>query len=146
LLRHPQCASPVEDLLEGRFQEVIDDPQADVSQVKKLVFCSGKLYYELLEEKIKQNANDVALIRLEQLYPFPITQLEAIVNKYEKTEKFVWAQEEPENMGAWGFVLRHWRSMPIELVARSASATPASGSSKRSAKRQADVIKRVFEL
>ncbi len=146
LLRHPQCVSGVEDLVKGRFQEVIDDHQADASQVKKLVFCSGKLYYELLEEKQKQNANSVAIVRLEQLYPFPISQLEAIVNKYQKTQKFVWAQEEPENMGAWGFILRHWRTMPLELIARSASATPASGSSKRSAKRQADVIKRVFEL
>ena len=146
LLRHPKCVSSVSDLVTGRFQEVIDDASAEVTSVKKLVFCSGKLYYELLEEKQKRNATDVALVRLEQLYPFPKTQLDAIVGKYKNTASYVWAQEEPENMGAWGFVLRHWRKLPLQLVSRSASATPASGSSKRSARRQRAVVEGVFEL
>jgi 2-oxoglutarate dehydrogenase E1 component len=146
LLRHPKCVSSVSDLVSGKFQEVIDDPSAKKSAVKKLVFCSGKLYYELLEEKEKRKANDVALVRLEQLYPFPKTQLDALVGKYNHAETYVWAQEEPENMGAWGFILRHWRKLPLQLVARSTSATPASGSSKRSARRQRAVIEGVFEL
>ena len=146
LLRHAQCVSSVSDLVTGRFQEVIDDVSAEATKVKKVVFCSGKLYYELLEEKEKLNADDTALVRLEQLYPFPKTQLEAIVAKYANTETYVWAQEEPENMGAWGFVLRHWRELPLHVVARSASATPASGSSKRSARRQRAVIEGVFKL
>ena len=146
LLRHAQCVSSVSDLVTGRFQEVIDDVSAEATKVKKVVFCSGKLYYELLEEKEKLNADDTALVRLEQLYPFPKTQLEAIVAKYANTETYVWAQEEPENMGAWGFVLRHWRELPLHVVARSASATSASGSSKRSARRQRAVIEGVFKL
>jgi len=146
LLRHPKCVSSVNDLVEGKFQEVIDDAFVQASKVKKLVFCSGKIYYELLEERSQRNVDDVALIRLEQLYPFPKKQLEQIVQKYSNTEKYVWAQEEPENMGSWGFILRHWRELPLEVVARSASATPASGSSKRSARRQRAVIDRVFEL
>ena len=146
LLRSAHCLSTVEELVDGRFQEVIDDASAEAAKVKKLVFCSGKLYYELLEEKEKRNADDVALVRLEQLYPFPKTQLEAIVSKYANADTYVWAQEEPENMGAWGFILRHWRELPLQVVARSASATPASGSSKRSARRQRAVIEGVFEL
>jgi 2-oxoglutarate dehydrogenase E1 component len=146
LLRHAQCVSSVSDLVTGRFQEVIDDVSAVATQVKKVVFCSGKLYYELLEEKGKLNADDTALVRLEQLYPFPKTQLDAIVEKYANAETYVWAQEEPENMGAWGFVLRHWRELPLHVVARSASATPASGSSKRAARRQRAVIEGVFKL
>jgi len=146
LLRSAVCVSTVEELVEGRFQEVIDDASADAAKVKKLVFCSGKLYYELLAEKEKLNADDVALVRLEQLYPFPKTQLDAIVNKYANADTYVWAQEEPENMGAWGFVLRHWRELPLHVVARNASATPASGSSKRAARRQRVVIEGVFEL
>jgi 2-oxoglutarate dehydrogenase E1 component len=146
LLRSAHCLSTVEELVEGRFQEVIDDASAEAAKVEKLVFCSGKLYYELLEEKEKRNADNVALVRLEQLYPFPKTQLDAIVSKYANAENYVWAQEEPENMGAWGFILRHWRELPLQVVARSVSATPASGSSKRSARRQRAVIEGVFEL
>ena len=146
LLRHAQCVSSVSDLVNGRFQEVIDDVSAVATEVKKVVFCSGKLYYELLEEKEKLNADDTALVRLEQLYPFPKTQLESIVEKYANAETYVWAQEEPENMGAWGFILRHWRELPLHVVARSASATPASGSSKRAARRQRAVIEGVFKL
>jgi 2-oxoglutarate dehydrogenase E1 component len=146
LLRHPKCVSSVDELVEGRFQEVIDDQNVTPDQVKKIVFSSGKIYYELQEEKDKREAHDVALVRLEQLYPFPKAQLEAIVKKYANADTFVWAQEEPENMGGWGFVLRHWRELPLQVVARSASATPASGSSKRSARRQRKVVVGAFEL
>jgi 2-oxoglutarate dehydrogenase E1 component len=146
LLRHPKCVSSVDELVKGRFQEVIDDQNVTPDQVKKIVFSSGKIYYELQEEKDKREAHDVALVRLEQLYPFPKAQLEAIVKKYANADTFVWAQEEPENMGGWGFVLRHWRELPLQVVARSASATPASGSSKRSARRQRKVVVGAFEL
>jgi 2-oxoglutarate dehydrogenase E1 component len=146
LLRHPKCVSSVDELVKGRFQEVIDDQNVTPDQVKKIVFSSGKIYYELQEEKDKREAHDVALVRLEQLYPFPKAQLEAIVKKYANADTFVWAQEEPENMGGWGFVLRHWRELPLQVIARSASATPASGSSKRSARRQRKVVVGAFEL
>ena len=146
LLRHPKCVSSVEDLVGGSFQEVIDDASSKVAKVKKLVFCSGKLYFELLEEKENRNAEEIALVRLEQLYPFPKKKLEAVVSKYTNAKRYIWAQEEPENMGGWGFVLRHWRELPLQLVARSISATPASGSAKRSARRQKAIVEGVFEL
>jgi 2-oxoglutarate dehydrogenase E1 component len=146
LLRHPKCLSPIDDFLGGSFQEVIDDASADEEKVTKLVFCSGKLYFELLEEREYIKSSEVALVRVEQLYPFPMIKLQSLVTKYSRVTSYVWAQEEPENMGAWGFVLRHWRKLPLELVARCESATPASGSSKRSARRQRDVIERVFKL
>jgi 2-oxoglutarate dehydrogenase E1 component len=146
LLRHPKCLSPIQDFLKGSFQEVIDDTSAEVEKVTKLVFCSGKLYYELLAHKEETKSSDIALVRVEQLYPFPIIKLQSLVAKYSKVKTYIWAQEEPENMGAWGFLLRSWRELPLQLVARSVSATPASGSSKRSARRQQDVIERVFKL
>ncbi|MAZ31392.1 MAG: 2-oxoglutarate dehydrogenase E1 component [Flavobacteriales bacterium] len=146
LLRHPKCLSPIQDFLKGSFQEVIDDTSAEVEKVTKLVFCSGKLYYELLAHKEQTKSSDIALVRVEQLYPFPIIKLQSLVAKYSKVKTYIWAQEEPENMGAWGFLLRSWRELPLQLVARSVSATPASGSSKRSARRQQDVIERVFKL
>jgi 2-oxoglutarate dehydrogenase E1 component len=146
LLRHPKCLSPIQDFLKGSFQEVIDDTSAEVEKVTKLVFCSGKLYYELLAHKDQTKSSDIALVRVEQLYPFPIIKLQSLVAKYSKVKTYIWAQEEPENMGAWGFLLRSWRELPLQLVARSVSATPASGSSKRSARRQQDVIERVFKM
>ncbi len=146
LLRHPKCLSPLDDFLKGSFQEVIDDVSADVQIITKLVFCSGKLYFDLLEEKIQNKSTNTAFIRVEQLYPFPIIKLQSIVAKYSNVKTYIWAQEEPENMGAWGFILRCWRELPLKLVARNISATPASGSSKRSARRQRDVIERVFKL
>ena len=145
LLRHPKCLSYLDDFVVGGFKEIIDDELVEPSMINKLVFCSGKLYYELLQERNDRGIEDIAFIRLEQLYPFPKTQLEAIVKKYTNVKNYVWAQEEPENMGAWGFILQNWRSLPIQVVARSVSATPASGSSNRAAKRQRAIVEQVFK-
>lgn len=144
LLRHPLCVSPIEDLASGRFQELIDD--TTVTNASKVVLVSGKLYYELMEAREQKGANDVAIVRLEQLYPLPNKAFAALKEKYGNDVKWVWAQEEPENMGAWAHILRHWRHTPWEVVARSASAAPASGSSKRAAARQAELINKVFEI
>ena len=143
LLRHPQCISPIEDFTTGRFQEIIDDT-IEASSVKKLVLCSGKLYYELLQEREENNRNDVAIVRMEQLYPLPIKQINTVIEKY-NPEQLIWAQEEPENMGAWSHILRNLRYLPFEVVARTESAATASGSSKRSAKRQKIIIEQVFK-
>ena len=143
LLRHPQCVSSIQDLTTGRFQEIIDDT-IEASSVKKLVLCSGKLYYELLQERKENNRNDVAIVRLEQLYPLPKKQINTVIEKY-NPEQLIWAQEEPENMGAWSHILRNLRYLPFEVVARSESAATASGSSKRSAKRQKTIIEQVFK-
>ncbi len=144
LLRHPLCVSSLEDLTSGHFQEVIDDVDANPKEIKKLVFCSGKLYYELLQEKEKRKASDTALVRLEQLYPLPTEKIDEIINKYQPTQ-LIWAQEEPENMGAWSHLLRNLRHLSFELISRSASAATASGSSKKSAKRQNRIIEQVFK-
>ena len=143
LLRHPSCNSTIEEFTNGKFQEIIDD-SIDASSVKKLVLCSGKLYYELLQERIENKRTDVAIVRLEQLYPIAEQQLQKIIKKY-NPEHLVWAQEEPENMGAWSYILRTLRHLPFEVIARNESAATASGSSKRSAKRQNEIIKQVFK-
>lgn len=143
LLRHPSCNSTIEEFTNGKFQEIIDD-SIDASSVKKLVLCSGKLYYELLQERIENKRTDVAIVRLEQLYPIAEQQLQKIIKKY-NPEHLVWAQEEPENMGAWSHILRSLRHLPFEVIARTESAATASGSSKRSAKRQNEIIKQVFK-
>lgn len=145
LLRHPRCISQLDELANGKFQEVIDDALANAKDVDKVVFCSGKLYYELLERQEEDDAKNVALVRLEQFYPFPKTQVNEIINKYNKAKQIIWAQEEPENMGGWSFVLRHFEDVNLRLISRRASASPASGSSKVFAKRQAAIINEVFE-
>jgi len=144
LLRHPLCVSSVKDLSQGSFQEVIDDANVDAKNVKKVVFCSGKLYYELLKAQEEKDASDTALVRLEQLYPLPTNKINAIIEKYQPSQ-LIWAQEEPENMGAWTHILRKLRHLPFELVSRTASAATASGSSKRAAKRQNAIIEQVFK-
>jgi len=130
LLRHPACISRIEDLSKGGFKEVIDDLDAVVSKVEKLLFCSGKIYYDLIELRKKRKVSSLAIIRVEQLYPLPQTQLDAIVAKYKKAKAWIWIQEEPENMGAWSYMLRHYRTVSLDVIARPESASPATGSSK----------------
>ncbi|MES2628133.1 MAG: 2-oxoglutarate dehydrogenase E1 component, partial [Bacteroidota bacterium] len=144
LLRHPKCVSSVADLAKGRFQEVIDDATADAAKVKKVVFCQGKVYYDLLERNEEQKRDDIAFVRIEQLYPTPVEQIDAIVKKYGKAKELVWAQEEPENMGAWYFL--HWKlkHLNLSLVSRNASSATAPGSSKRDAIRQNAMLEGVF--
>lgn len=144
LLRYPSCVSTIGELANGKFEEVYDDTKADPSKVEKVVFCSGKLFYDLDEEREKNPNDKVAIVRIEQLYPLPINQMDALVAKYSNATQYVWAQEEPENMGAWSHMLRHYRKVNLDVVARSASAAPASGSSLRAAKRQRAVIEGVF--
>lgn len=136
--------STIEELANGKFKEVIDDTNVEAKNVKTLAFCSGKLYYELEAEREKRNRNNIAFVRIEQLYPLPHKQLKAIIEKYNKAEKYLWVQEEPENMGAWTHMLRHFRDVKLDVISRHASAAPASGSSKRAAKRQQEIIEKTF--
>lgn len=147
LLRFPRCVSTMDDLANGRFQEVIDDPTADPKKIDRVLLCSGKIYYELLEEQEKeQNTDKAALVRLEQLYPLPFVQLEKLIKKYGKSKRWVWVQEEPENMGAWMHMLRLFRDeVKLEVIARHESGAPASGSSKRFEQRQRAIIDKAFE-
>lgn len=149
LLRHPECVSPIESFSQGGFKELIDDDVIKPEQVKRLVFCSGKFYYDLLEQRRKTNIQEVALIRLEQLFPFPKEQVAEIFVKYNRAESIIWAQEEPENMGAWGYVLRILSKgfdKRMDVIAQPASASPATGSSKMAAQRHQSVINEVFNF
>ncbi len=143
LLRHPKVVSPLEDLAEGRFQEVIEDIPNDAKKIDKVVFCSGKLYYDLLKEREEREDNTTALIRLEQLYPLPKKQLEEVLNKFAGVDKKIWAQEEPANMGAWTFILWQFPER-LQLCSPAASASPAAGSSKTALARHRELVESVF--
>jgi 2-oxoglutarate dehydrogenase E1 component len=145
LLRHPACVSSLDDLANGSFTEVFDDATATVKDVKKVVFCSGKIYYELLEQKEKSGDNETALIRVEQLFPLPKKQLDNVVQKYKNAEKWYWIQEEPANMGAWPYIVRLYRNIDLEVIARPDSGTPATGSHERHAHTQKKLVEKVFE-
>ena len=146
LLRHPKCVSTLDDMANGRFQEVIDDVSAKAADINTVVFCTGKFYYELLAKKEELGgADNIALVRIEQLYPLPKKQLEKVLSKYKNASKHIWAQEEPKNMGAWASMQRHFTAVELELISLRASGAPATGSSKAHAVRQKAIIEKVFE-
>lgn len=146
LLRHPLVVSDLKEFTHGRFQEVIDDVNVDAKKVKRVLFCTGKVYYDLFEEQKSTKRTDVAIVRLEQLYPYPEKQMEAIFAKYKNAE-FVWVQEEPYNMGAWGYMLRRFYLMnnsQVEVIARDEASSPAVGYLKAHNEKQAELVKRSF--
>ncbi|UYZ57998.1 2-oxoglutarate dehydrogenase E1 component [Hymenobacter latericus] len=145
LLRHPLCMSPVEEFTSGGFREVLGDTYADAKKVKRVLLCSGKVYYDLLEEQTKSEHKDVAIVRLEQLHPFPQTQLQAELAKYPKAE-LIWVQEEPENMGYWNYMLRFMRRELADVVARKPSASPATGYNKVHVQEQKQIVARAFGI
>lgn len=144
LLRHPMAVSPLQDFYNAEFQEVIDDI-LNPKLIKKLVFCTGKFYYDLLAERTALNRNDVALIRIEQLFPLHLEKLQQIIDKYPNAKKYVWAQEEPENMGAWSYMLQRFRLVNLEVASQPFYAVPAAGSAARFKIRHQRVIDKVFE-
>ncbi|MEQ7800775.1 2-oxoglutarate dehydrogenase E1 component [Pedobacter sp. ASV1-7] len=149
LLRHPLCVSPLVDFTEGKFQEIIDDTNVKSAAVKRVLFCSGKIYYELLEKQQKDQTKDVAIVRLEQLYPLPVEQMEAVYKKYKNAKEAVWVQEEPENMGAWPYLLRKLRKTifgDMELISRKESSSTATGFAKQHADQQAYILAKAFEM
>ncbi|MBN2165979.1 MAG: 2-oxoglutarate dehydrogenase E1 component [Marinilabiliaceae bacterium] len=145
LLRHPQCISKLDSLVIGRFEEVIDDGDVNVKEVKRVVFCTGKIYYDLVAQKMELNATDVALVRIEQLHPFPLKKVEALIEKYNKALLHLWVQEEPENMGAWYYIRTQMNQWSIVPVARLASASPATGLQKLHTIGQNEIIAKVFK-
>lgn len=146
LLRHPKAVSTVDELASGRFQEVIDDSSADIKKVKSVVFCTGKFYYDLLAVKEDQNRDDVALVRVEQLFPLPSDQMNAVIEKYTNADDVVWAQEEPRNMGAWSHLMMHFKDAgKFRVASRRFYASPAAGSAVRSKRRHQQVIDYVFD-
>ncbi len=146
LLRYPKAVSTIEDLATGGFQEVIDDSTVKAADVDTVVLSSGKFYYDMLEKKEQEGgAENIALVRVEQLYPLPKKQLDALVDKYGKDAKYIWAQEEPENMGAWSYMMRKWRTVHLDVISRLESASPATGSPAVHAKRHDYILNKVME-
>jgi 2-oxoglutarate dehydrogenase E1 component len=146
LLRHPRAVSPPHDFTAGGFMEMLADTPADTSRITRVVYCSGKLYYDLLAAREERQAEHVALVRVEQLYPFATDQARDILARYPAAAEVVWAQEEPRNMGPWRF-MREWieplldaTSRELRYVGRPESASPAGGSGKRHQQEQAEII------
>ncbi|WP_445709825.1 2-oxoglutarate dehydrogenase E1 component [Flavobacterium sp.] len=146
LLRYEHAVSTVEELANGQFQEVIDDPKvSDKKAIKTLVFCTGKVYYDIVNKREELERNDVAVVRLEQLFPLAIEQIKAIIESYPNVNDYVWAQEEPKNMGAYSFMLMNFDLVKLRLASPKAYSAPAAGSYERSKKRQKNAIAMIFD-
>lgn len=146
LLRHPDVVSSMDDLANGQFQEVLDDPNVtDKKAIKTLVFCTGKFYYDIIAKRAELGRNDVAVVRLEQLFPLAVDQIKAIIDSYPNVDDYVWAQEEPKNMGAYGYMLMNFDLVKLRLASPKAYSAPAAGSYERSKKRHANAIAMVFD-
>jgi 2-oxoglutarate dehydrogenase E1 component len=150
MLRLRGATSEVADFTSGSFEPVIDDSRvADKSAVKRVVLTSGKIYYDIIGELEKRGGDDIAVVRMEQFYPLPTSEVNQVLRAYPNAE-LVWAQDEPENQGAWPFMClelaKHLEGRTITVASRPASASPATGSSKRSAEEQADLIARALSV
>jgi 2-oxoglutarate dehydrogenase E1 component len=145
LLRHPLCVSTADEFTKENFKEVIDDNYVDPKKVKVVNFCSGKVYYDLLEKQQNDERKDVAIVRVEQLYPLPEDQLQAIADKY-KGAKLNWVQEEPKNMGAWMHVLRYDWGGPLNGINRRSSPSPATGYAAVHKREQEALVNAAFEI
>jgi 2-oxoglutarate dehydrogenase E1 component len=156
LLRYSKAASRLDELTTGSFQEVISDAQFLGAQVKRVLLCSGKIYYDLVNKREELGRNDVAIIRLEQLYPFPLNQLQDILRRYSDTAELFWVQEEPENMGPWPFVEGQMQPIinpggasgplrrSLRYVGRAAAASPAAGAQKVHNDQQEALVSEAF--
>jgi 2-oxoglutarate dehydrogenase E1 component len=152
LLRHPMVASTPRELAEGAFQRVIDDDQAAAraTKIRRVVLCSGKVYVDLAGSEQRQASPDVALVRVEQIYPFPADALQAVLKKYTKLRDVCWVQEEPENMGAWEFVRPLLEQViegrcPLRYVGRARNSSPSEGSAAWHQLNQRAVVAQAFE-
>lgn len=141
LLRYPSAVSSLDEMAKGRFQEVIDDPNANHAAVDSLVLCSGKFYYEMSEKAAEMGVENMAFVRIEQLYPLPHKQILSVIESYPNVKNLIWAQEEPENMGAWRYMAMQLRQLNLTGIYRKASAAAAEGSSSLHKRR----LKRLFE-
>jgi len=154
LLRYPKAASHLEELTSGAFQEVIGDPQYVGSQVRRILLCSGKVYYDLVNKREELRRNDVAIIRVEQLYPFPLQLLTDILRRYPDSAELFWVQEEAENMGAWYFVEEQMQSMispgaqgrQLRYIGRPTAASPATGAHKVHSDQQTTLVNEAFAV
>ncbi|MDG2492090.1 MAG: 2-oxoglutarate dehydrogenase E1 component [Flavobacteriaceae bacterium] len=146
LLRHPDVVSSKKEFTEGAFQTVIEDNEVTPAKAKTLVLCTGKFYYDLVKARRDEGRDDVAIVRIEQLFPLPIEAIREILNQYKDVKDVVWAQEEPRNMGVWSHLLLHLpEAVSFRPVTRRFYAAPAAGSATRSSKRHREVIEYVFD-
>ena len=146
LLRHPECTSTIEDFTEGKFHELIADKKINnYSKVKKILLCTGKIYYELLSTRKEKNADDISIVRIEQLYPFQKDQFIEILNKYPKDAELVWVQEEPLNMGAAQFIKQQLADYKLNVISRPASGVTAEGLTALHKINQLVIINKAFE-
>ncbi len=127
LLRHPMVISRIEEFEKGKFKEIIDDPLALPELVESVVFTSGRLYYDLEKHQVENGITNVAIVRLDQIYPIPYQQINEILKKYRNSTQLIWAQDEPENMGTWPFINRKLAHLGFKVVSRKESASPAVG-------------------
>ncbi len=144
-LRYPGSYSRIEEFTSGGFKEVIDDSYADVANVKKVLFCSGKIYFDMAERQQKEKRTDIAIIRLEQIYPLPYKQLEVLQQQYSNATWF-WVQEEPQNMGAASFLQMNLKSINYGVISRQPSASTATGYNKVHQQEQAEIIETAFTI
>ncbi|MDB5015351.1 MAG: 2-oxoglutarate dehydrogenase component, partial [Mucilaginibacter sp.] len=148
LLRSPKCVSKLEEFTNGKFHELIDDEYADVKKVKRVLLCTGKIYYDLLEKQQADKRKDVAIVRIEQLYPTPLVQILKIKAKYNKATEFIWVQEEPENMGAWPYICRKFHNdkvINLDVISRHEGSSTATGFAKQHAAQQLHIVSKAFE-
>ena len=147
LLRNPRSVSSLQDLSKGSFQRILED-QAD-KDIGRLLFCTGKIYYDLTNESKKERSQFIGIVRVEQLYPFPINEIDAVLRKYKSVRSYNWVQEEPQNRGAWGYMReqfdRYFPEIRLKYIGRDASASPAAGSLKLHNEEQAAVIARALK-
>ncbi|MEX0967359.1 MAG: 2-oxoglutarate dehydrogenase E1 component, partial [Bacteroidia bacterium] len=144
LLRHERVVSPVKDFTHGRFMEVIDDADAPKT-AKRVLLCSGKVYYDLLARKEEKKIKNIAIVRIEQPYPWPETGLEKIYSKYSKAE-FVWVQEEPKNLGPWYFINSLELPVKLKCISRKKSASPATGYNKVHQREQNEIVSQAMTI
>jgi 2-oxoglutarate dehydrogenase E1 component len=146
LLRHPKVVSPLEEFTQGRFREILLDSNVSADQVKRVVLCSGKIFYDLDEAREKDKIKDVAIIRVEQLHPLPKNQILEALKAYPNAE-VVWVQEEPENMGYWNYILRMlYKDIKMDVIARKTSASPATGYNKVHVEEQSNIVNRALKI
>lgn len=145
LLRHPQVTCSLEDLSDGHFHEIYDDEVANPEDIKQVVVTYGRLYFDLIKRRVDTVNDSTAIIRIEQLYPFPEKQLAAVLAKYKNKKRLIWAQDEPENMGAWPFVQRKYNQFNFEVIARPESSSPAGGLMKQHNLRLEKIFKSIFD-
>ena len=150
LLRHPLVTSTPRELSEGRFRTVIDDEESRgrAADIRRVILCCGKVYVDLVGSDKRAAAKDIAICRVEQLYPVPAQNLRALLDAYPSAQEIVWVQEEPENMGAWDFIRPHLveaaGGRAVRVIARPRSASPAEGSAARHARQQQQLIEAAF--